>query len=80
MNTKALWLLTFTWMALTGSLMFFYIRPGQKAGGLLHSTMEIHEIGEGLIPVFLVLHVGAFLLHALAGRHKWRKVLFLKET
>jgi hypothetical protein len=53
MNTKALWLLTFTWMALTGSLMFFYIRPGQKAGGLLHSTMEIHEIGEGLIPVFL---------------------------
>lgn len=72
-------LLTFTGMALTGSLMFFYLQPGQKAGGLLHFIEEIHEIGEGLIPVFLALHAGAVLLHALAGRPKWRKVLFLKE-
>ena len=72
-------LLIFTWMALKGSMLFFYLEPGVKAGGLLHFIMEIHEIGEGLIPVFLALHVEAVLLHALAGRHKWRKVLFLKE-
>jgi cytochrome b len=72
-------LITFTWMALTGSIMFFYLEPGQKASSLLYFTMEIHEIGEGLIPVFLALHVGAVFLHALAGRHKWRKALFLKD-
>jgi cytochrome b len=69
-------LLTFTWMALTGSLMFFNLVPGQQAGSFLQFIMEIHEIGEGLIPVFLALHVGAVLLHALGGHHVWRKIFF----
>ena len=72
-------LLTFIWMALTGSLIFLYLQPGQKAIGMLHFIMEIHEIGEGLIPVFLALHVGAVLLHALTGRHLWRKMIFLND-
>jgi cytochrome b len=72
-------LLTFTWMAVTGSLMFFYLVPRQKSGNFLQFIMEIHEIGEGLIPVFLALHIGAVLLHALGGRHIWRKMFFLKD-
>ena len=72
-------LLVFCWMALTGSLMFFALVPGREAVGVLHFIEEIHEIGEGLIPVFLVLHVGAVILHALSGNHVWRKMIFLKE-
>ncbi len=72
-------LLVFTWMGLTGGLMFFLLVPGQEARGVVHAIQEIHEIGEGLIPVFLVLHVGAVILHALSGRHLWRKMIFLKE-
>jgi cytochrome b len=72
-------LLVFTWMALTGTLMFFLLVPGQEARGMVHAIQEIHEIGEGLIPIFLLLHVGAVILHALSGRHLWRKMIFLKE-
>jgi cytochrome b len=72
-------LLTFSWMAFTGSFMFFYLQPGHKTGGVLHSIKELHEIGEGVIPIFLALHVGAVLLHALTGRHLWRKMFFLKD-
>lgn len=72
-------LLVFSWMAITGSFMFFNLQPGQKASGPLRFIMEIHGIGEGLIPAFLALHVGAVLLHALAGRHIWRKMLFLED-
>jgi len=72
-------LLTFLWVGLTGSLMFFYLEPGQEAGGLLHFVMEMHEIGETAIPLFLGLHVGAVVLHALFGNHLWRRMLFLEE-
>ncbi len=72
-------LLTFLWVGLTGSLMFFYLKPGQEAGGLLHFVMEMHEIGETAIPLFLGLHVGAVVLHALFGNHLWRRMLFLEE-
>jgi cytochrome b len=72
-------LLVFTWMGLTGGLMFFLLVPGQEARGVVHAIQEIHEIGEGLIPIFLLLHVGAVILHALSGRHIWRKMIFLKE-
>jgi cytochrome b len=72
-------LLVFSWMGITGGLMFFYLKPGQETGGVLHIVEELHEIGEGLIPVFLCLHVGAVLLHAVFGRHIWRKMFFLKN-
>ena len=72
-------LLVFSWMALTGSLMFFYLQPGQETIGVLHFIEELHEIGEGVIPIFLALHLGAVLLHALTGRHLWRKMFFLKD-
>ena len=72
-------LLTFSWLALTGCLIFFYLKPGAEASGMVHYIKEVHEIGEGLIPLYLGLHVGAVILHALTGRHLWRKMIFLKE-
>ena len=72
-------LLVFSWMALTGSFMFFYLQPGHETAGVLHFIEELHELGEGLIPIFLGLHVGAVLLHALTGHHLWRKMFFLKD-
>ena len=73
-------LLTFLWIAVTGSLMFFYLKPGQEAGGVLHFVMEMHEIGETAIPLFLGLHVGAVVLHAVFGNHLWRRMLFLNQA
>jgi len=70
-------LAVFSWMAITGSLMFFYLEPGHKAMGLMHFIKEIHEVGVWLIPIFLGIHVGAVTLHALAGNHLWRKTFFL---
>ena len=72
-------LLTFSWVALTGCLIFFFLKPGAETSGMVHYIKEVHEIGEGLIPMYLGLHVGAVILHALTGRHLWRKMIFLKE-
>jgi cytochrome b len=75
----ALGLLGFSWMALTGSLMFFYLTPGSRATGMLRLIKEIHEAGYWLVTIFLALHVGAVVLHALTGDHVWRKMVFLKD-
>jgi len=72
-------LLTFSWMALTGCLIFFYLKPGVETSGMMHYIEEMHEIGEGLIPLYLGLHVGAVILHTLTGRHLWRKMFFIRE-
>jgi len=70
----------FAWMALTGSLMFFYLMPGHKARGVLHTIKEMHEAIIWLIPIYLGIHVGAVLLHALAGDHRWRRTFFLNKS
>ncbi len=75
---EAFGLLVFTWMAATGSYMFLFLQPGRKASGSLYVVKELHEIGQWLIPIFLAVHVGAVILHALAGDHRWRKMFFLK--
>ena len=72
-------LLVFTLMALTGSILFVMLEPGTEAKGLVHLVEELHETGELLIPLYLAIHVGAVVLHALAGRHKWRRMFFIKE-
>lgn len=69
----------FAWMAATGSLMFFYLTPGQKARGFLHLIKEMHEAAVWLILIYLGIHVGAVLLHALAGDHRWRRTFFLEK-
>ncbi len=71
-------LVIFSWMAVTGSFMFFFLDPGRRAGGLVHFVKEIHEVGEVLVPAYLVIHIGAVVIHALYGRDIWRKMLFMK--
>jgi len=72
-------LAVFSWMACTGTLMAVLLTPGQKATGLAHALKEMHELGLWLIVAFLVIHVSAVTLHALAGDHRWRKMFFLKR-
>jgi cytochrome b561 len=76
---EAFGLLVFTWMGATGLFMFLFLTPGQKARGLVRLFKELHELGEWLVPIFLVVHMAAVLLHALAGDHRWRKMVFLRE-
>jgi cytochrome b len=72
-------LAVFTWMAGTGTLMALLLTPGRKAGGFAHAIKELHELGLWLIVVFLIIHIGAVTLHALAGDHLWRKMFFLEK-
>jgi cytochrome b561 len=72
-------LAAFAWMAVTGSLMFFYLTPGNKVRGFLHPIKEMHKAAVWLIPLYLGIHAGAVLLHALAGDYRWRRIFLLKE-
>ena len=74
---KGCGLILFSWMAVTGSLMFFLLEPGKVAKGQIHMVMELHEVGESLIPLYLFLHVGGVVFYALKGRDIWRKMFFL---
>ena len=65
-------------MALTGTIMFFSIEPGSKASGFVKQVMGMHEIGEALIPVYLVLHIGAVVIHSIVRRQIWRHMVFIR--
>ena len=69
----------FAWMGATGALMFFLMTPGGKARGFLHLVKEMHEAGWWLALIFLGIHGGAVILHALAGQDLWRQMFFLKR-
>lgn len=75
---KSLGLALFAWMALTGSFMFFFLEPGAKANGFAKQVMGMHEVGEALIPAYLVLHIGAVVVHAIFKRQIWRQMVFLR--
>lgn len=47
-----------------------YLASGADIGWL----EEAHETGEGLVPAYLGLHVGAVLLHSLAGDPVWPRM------
>jgi cytochrome b561 len=70
-------LAAFAWMGATGALIFFFMTPGGKARGFLHLVKEMHEAGWWLALVFLCIHGGAVILHALAGQDPWRQMFFL---
>jgi cytochrome b len=73
-------LAVFFLMAATGAYLYFFLEPGQKAQGLVHDVKELHEIGMALIPVFLFVHVGAVIMHAINGKHIWKKIFFISDT
>lgn len=76
---QSLGLLLFTWQGASGTLMSMLIVPGQRVTGWLHDVKELHQAASVWIPTYLVLHVGAAMLHAFTGQQIWRKMVFLKE-
>ncbi|MEZ5524548.1 MAG: cytochrome b/b6 domain-containing protein [Pseudomonadales bacterium] len=71
-------LLLFAWMGLTGSAMFFIgIEPETD---LIEAIEELHEIGEGMVPLYLFLHVGAVIAHSLIRRPVWQRMLSFRSA
>lgn len=75
---QSLALLLFTWQGISGTLMSIYIVPGQRSTGWLDTLQDIHSAASVWIPGYLILHVGAVVLHALTGHQIWKKMLFLR--
>ncbi|MDH3975373.1 MAG: cytochrome b/b6 domain-containing protein [Deltaproteobacteria bacterium] len=76
---KAAGLVLFSWMSFTGMFMFFFVEPGSRSRGLVHLVMEVHEVGEALIPAYLFIHIAIAIIHAFYGQDFWRKMLFVKK-
>jgi cytochrome b561 len=74
--TQAFGIAIFTGMGVTGTGLFL-LGSGPESE-LFEIMEEAHELGEALIPLYLVLHVGSVLLHSLAGDPIWRRMWALK--
>ena len=69
---QAFGLLIFGWMGATGTALYFI---NESTHGTLYEIFEeTHEVGESLIPLFLILHVGAVIVHTLTGKPNWKKM------
>lgn len=69
-------LIIFAWMGATGTALYFI---NESSNGTLYEIFEeTHEVGESLIPLFLLLHVGAVIAHTLMGKPNWKKVWSFK--
>lgn len=73
-------IMVFSWLAATGTVMYFFLEPGSRASGLLHALKEAHEVAVVLIPVYLALHICAVIAHSLSGQQVWREIFFLKNS
>lgn len=71
---QAIGLAAFLWMAASGTLMWFYLEPGTRATGWLHTVKELHEGGQPVAIAYVAIHVGAVLVHSLAGHPVWRRM------
>lgn len=76
--TQAFGLLVFALMALTGTGLF--LLGGEPESGLFEAIEEAHEIGESLIPLYLILHVGAVILHTIAGNSIWKRMFSFAQN
>jgi cytochrome b len=72
-------LLGFLLMGATGLYLYLFLDPGHKAIGVVHDIKEFHEAASVVIPMFLSLHAGAVLMHALMGNHLWKKMVFISD-
>lgn len=74
---QAFGLVVFAWMGATGTALYFI---NESVNGSLYEIIEeAHEVGEALIPLFLMLHVGAVILHSLMGKPNWKKIWRFKK-
>lgn len=62
----------FVIMCATGTVK--YLLRAAPDSAALDIAKEIHEIGETLVPLYLLLHVGAVIAHSLAGTPVWHKM------
>jgi len=69
---QALGLMIFAWMAFSGTGLF--LMQDSENAGLFQLVEEAHEIGESLIPIYLLLHVAAVILHTLVGKPVWKRM------
>lgn len=46
--------------------------------GFAKQVMGMHEVGEALVPVYLVVLIGAVIVHAIFRRQIWRQMVFLR--
>jgi len=73
---QAFGLFIFIWMAITGTLLFII---QEDTGSIIFEIVEeAHEVGEGLVPLFLGIHIGAVILHTITGNPIWRKMFSSK--
>jgi len=76
---EALGLLVFLWLALSGVSNAITITPGVKlTAALPHFIKHWHQIGDVLVPAYLILHVGGTVAHSVVGKQVWKKMLFLE--
>ena len=69
---QAFGLLIFLWMSITGIILLYL--GGPEGSDVAHAIGEAHEAGEYLIPIFLILHIGAVILHTFTGHAIWQRI------
>jgi len=75
--TQAAGIAIFAWMGVTGTALF--LLGGGPESEPFEVVEEFHEVGEALIPLYLVLHVGSVLVHSLAGSPIWQRMWTFKK-
>ncbi len=58
-------------------------RDCQKARSntkLFKGLEELHGVGENLVPLYLILHVGGVLLYTILETHAWRRMFTFGKT
>ena len=75
---QAFGLALFAYMGISGTGLF--LLKGSPDALMFHTLEEIHEAGEGLIPLYLLLHVGSVVVHSVAGKPIWQRMWSLSES
>jgi cytochrome b561 len=70
--TQLFGIILFCWMGVSGTGLFL-LGDGPEVS-LFEIVEELHEVGESLIPLYLVLHVGSVLVHSMAGKPIWQRM------
>lgn len=69
---QAFGLALFLWMAATGTVIYFFVEMPKHP--IFKPLTQLHEAGEKLILLYLLLHVGSVVLHSLCGRPVWQRM------
>ncbi|MBT8078739.1 MAG: cytochrome b/b6 domain-containing protein [Gammaproteobacteria bacterium] len=69
---QAFGLALFLWMAATGTAIYFFVEMPKHP--LFKPLAQLHEAGDKLILLYLLLHVGSVVLHSLCGSPVWQRM------